>query len=221
MLEQLEQLAAADERRARRRAERAVIAPESPRTADRPSVDHPAANPSERRADAARRGWATRRANAERRQRQTWHVNPERSEFGGKETGDGVYVLYEAAHPLRGDPETRAEWESRLAPYYGHRVRVSLNGYYVDPESGEPASRIYFTATEQLNSYADFFGPDSIYMRLAKRVRNSSSESELVVTSVSVELADDRPSTADAARERTKRKADAAKAKRARRKRGQ
>lgn len=225
MLEQLEQLAAQDERREQRRQRRAPrqepapVAPESPRTDERAlALPSPAQTERERRSAAARRGWEKRRRTALERERQTWHINPERAEDGGKETGDGVYVLYEAAHPLRGNPDVRSEWDARLRDYYGHRVRISLNGYYVDPDSGEPSGRVYFVSVEDISRYSDFFGPDSAYMRLAKRVRNSSSESELIVTSLSVELADDLPSTADAARERTKKKAERRKAKRAARK---
>ena len=217
MLEQLEQFAARDERAAARRARRPEPAPVAPRSPRAPERAPAPLSPRERRSEAAKRGWAKRRADAIAGERQTWHINPERAEDGGKETGDGVYVLYEATHPLRGNPDAKDEWDARLRDYYGHRVRVSLNGYYVDPDSGEPSGRVYFVSVEDLNSYTDFFGPDSIYMRLAKRVRNASSESELIVTSISVELADDLPSTADAARERTKQKAERRKAKRAKR----
>jgi hypothetical protein len=180
MLAQLEALAAADERKAARRAAKAPPAP------DRPEPHHPGAPyRGERRKSAATVGWETRRRNAELRQRQTIKANPDEVS-----AGDFAYQLYDNAHPLHGDPDTKDRWESILRDYYGRRVLVTMNGYRTNPETGE-RHRIQIKRVRKIDGYGDMFGPGSVYGKMAKVVRNIASEDELVTTSLTLELADD------------------------------
>lgn len=142
------------------------------------------------RAFAARKGWDTRRANETRKHRQTFKANPDPDE---ESSGDFAYTLYDAAHPMTGEPETVALWKGRASQYYGERVRVSLNGFRVDPKTGKRV-RIFIRRVGQLDGYGDLFGPGSLYAKAAKVVRNRGSEDELVITSVTIERADENES---------------------------
>lgn len=91
---------------------------------------------------------------------------------------------------MTGEHDVIELWHKRLKGYYGQRVRLSLNGFRVDPKTGK-RRRIFIRRVGQLDGYGDMFGPGSLYAKAARTVRNRGSEDELVVTSLTVELADD------------------------------
>lgn len=137
----------------------------------------------ELRSQRATIGWDTRRANEKLRERMTVKANPHE-----EKAGDFAYTLYEKAHPLRGEIETQEYWHKALKPYYGKRVRFTINGYVTDPKTKE-RTRIFIQRVGNLENYADMFGAGSLYYDGVKAVRNRHSEGELVVTSVTTELA--------------------------------
>lgn len=123
--------------------------------------------------------------NASRRKRQVFKSNEEE-----EDAGDFIYTLYDATHPMTGEPSQIALWHARIKQYYGKRVRVTMNGYRTDPKTGK-RKRVQIHRVRQLDGYASMFGPSSLYASMAKAVRNQASEDELVTTSLSFELADD------------------------------
>lgn len=139
----------------------------------------------ELRAERARIGWETRRANEIRRERITVKANPYE-----EKAGDFAYTLYDSAHPLHGDIAVRERWEAKLKPYYGKRVRITVNGYTINPDT-EDKTRTFIRRVGQLDGYASMFGPGSLYSKAIKVVRNRHSTDELDVTSLTIELADD------------------------------
>lgn len=139
-----------------------------------------------RRAEAAKSGWQTRRANAERRQRQTFKANDDEPE-----AGDFAYALYDKAHPVNGEHETIEEWHGRLKRYYGKKIRITVNGFRANPDDEEDRHRIFIRRVGVVRGYADVFGPGSLFARALRVVRNIASQAELVVSSVTFELADE------------------------------
>lgn len=90
---------------------------------------------------------------------------------------------------MTGESDVIDLWDRRLRDYYGQTVRLSLNGFRVDPKTGK-RRRIFIRRVGFLSGYGDMFGPGSLYAKAARTVRNRGSEDELVVTSLTVELAD-------------------------------
>jgi hypothetical protein len=150
----------------------------------RPSRAKPPGSYSkEKRAAAAARGWQTRRANDIARQRVNVLANND--EPGA---GNYAYKLYDDSHPLHGDPSEIAKWDEILRPYYGKRLRITVNGMTLDPD-GERGTRTYIRRVGQVNGYTDVFGPGSLYYDAIKAVRNRHSTEEMDVLSLSVEIA--------------------------------
>lgn len=155
----------------------------------RRAVAEPA--PRQTRSEAAKKSWDTRRQNAISRKRITVKANPDDEDSDeDSDSGDFAYQLYDNAHPLHGDTDTIARWHNRLKPLYGSRLRLTLNGYTTDPATGK-RTRTYIRRVGFVAGYGDVFGPGALYSKAIKTVRNRHSVDELVVTSVTVELADD------------------------------
>jgi hypothetical protein len=174
MLEQLEQLAARDEKRAARAAKKHGWKLERvPRETAKPS----------KRSSAARKGWEKRRAAEKARARKTVKTNPLE-----ESAGEWAYVLYDDAHPLHGDASTKAKWDADLAPYYGKTIRLTLNGWRKNPKTNK-TRRIFIRRIATLNAYSDFFGPGSMYAKALKVVRDIASDDELVISSLTIEEA--------------------------------
>lgn len=77
----------------------------------------------------------------------------------------------------------------RLRDYYGERVRLTINGWRVNPDTKE-RHRISIQRVGQLDTYADMFGPGSLYAAALRVVRNKASLDDLIVSSLSIEFAE-------------------------------
>lgn len=138
------------------------------------------------RSAAARKGWTTRRANEARTQRHTYKANPNADEIT---TGDFAYTLYNTTHPLTGEQDAIDLWDARVGRYYGHTVRLSLNGFRVNPDTDKRV-RIFIRRSGYVESYGDVFGPGSLYARAIRVVRNRASNDALVIVSISFDIVD-------------------------------
>jgi hypothetical protein len=80
------------------------------------------------------------------------------------------------------------KWDTLLRPYYGKRLRITINGVAINPDD-ESKTRTFIRRVGQVNGYTDVFGPGSLYYDAVKAVRNRHSEEEMDVFSVTVEIA--------------------------------
>lgn len=140
--------------------------------------------------EAAKAGHKKRARTKAKRERFTVNSEDEGALPGERLTGETAVTLYDALHPDHGNVDEIAMWHNRLKKFYGRRVKVVANGERRD-ESGEKMSRIYIARVGVINSYADAFGNDGIYYRLMKAIFEADSDGEVVITSLTFELADD------------------------------
>lgn len=111
---------------------------------------------------------------------------------GERLTGEAVVILYNALHPEHGDVDDKALWHNRIKKFYGHKIKLTANGERREEDGeniGRKLSRVYIQRVGMVNEYADVFGNDGLYYRIMKAIFEADSEGEIIVTSLTFELA--------------------------------
>ncbi len=107
--------------------------------------------------------------------------------------GDFSYQLYDKLHPIHGNREEIARVKKEFAGLRGERVRLILNGQYIDKDTLE-VRRFRLTRTFNYRKFWDAFGPGSAYARAMHAYRNKhsgdGSGDEYTTLSIALEVVD-------------------------------